>query len=169
MFWNPFEAVSGSAWPTAGTAPLLDATYKTMFKQYKDTATWIPGSVGQVYWVPNKTGLQSDVQYTTMDSALLAELQNVSKAANSAFDGLKGTYDGERGTYDTAVKDEKARLADFFKAGFDAPIKVPARPCPPSRPAAYGGPQLRKSKLGTTAGITASNFEYVDAQSGAYW
>lgn len=112
------------------------------WSEFKDTAAWVPGSAGSVYWVPNKPGLQAGMQYSKMDSGLLAEMQGVQRAAYAAFESEKGKYDGERGTYDAAVKDEKARLADFFKAGFDAPIKVPSRPCPPSRPAAYSGPSL---------------------------
>lgn len=107
---------------------------------------WIPGSIGNVYWVPQKAGSQSNIQYTTMDSSLLLELRGITDAANSAFEGAKGAYEPDRLDYNKKVADEAARLKDFFKAGFEPAIKIPTRPCPPSRPAAYAGPQLRLAK-----------------------
>lgn len=73
-------------------------------------------------------------------------MQGIQKSVNSAYDSAKGSYEGERDTYNTKLAEEKKRLADVFTAGFDAPIKVPARPCAPTRPGAYSGPQFRQTE-----------------------
>ena len=59
--------------------------------------------------------------------------------------------------YNTAINAEKTRVGDFFKAIFEAPVKIPARPpCPPTQPAAYSGPMLWGNITGLTAGATTN-------------
>lgn len=128
----------------------MKTPYAATWAEFVDTTHHIPGSVGDVYWVPGKAGLQKGFQRSVLDSALVGEMRGIQEAVYSEFRGAVGKYDGERGTYDTAVKDEKARLADFFKAGFDAPIKVPSRPCPPTRPGSYSGPSVAQTLIAAT-------------------
>lgn len=48
-----------------------------------------------------------------------------------------------RTSYDDASTAETARLADALKAAFEPKISIPARPCAPVRPSAYGGVYLK--------------------------
>jgi len=74
-------------------------------------------------------------------SALLLKAEyDALTAGYTAFSTSVTAYNTLKDTYNTALKTEKTRQADFFKAAMDAPTKIPARPCAPTTPAAYTGP-----------------------------
>jgi len=75
-----------------------------------------------------------------MDSGINMNDKAAIKSLYDAFDGSKSSYDSLKTLYDQAITDEEARVADFFKATFDAPIAIPTRPCAPDQPPAWWGP-----------------------------
>lgn len=68
--------------------------------------------------------------------------------------------------YNTAINAEKTRVGDFFKAIFEAPVKIPARPCPPTQPAAYSGPKIWGNLTGLTAAATDAQTYEKNAKAG---
>jgi len=76
---------------------------------------------------------------TTNYNNLIAEYDAV-KAGYTTFNTAVTSYNTLKDAYNTALKTEKTRKADFFKAAMDAPTKIPDRPCVPTTPLAYTGP-----------------------------
>jgi len=77
-----------------------------------------------------------------MDSATLIGMLDATTASYASYNSAKSTYDTAKTAYNTALAAEKARVADFFKAMFDPAVTIPARPCQPTMPAAYMGPNV---------------------------
>jgi len=77
-----------------------------------------------------------------MDSAQLIGMLDATNASYTTYNSAKSTYDTAKTAYNTALTAEKARVADFFKAMFDPAVTIPARPCQPTMPAAYMGPNV---------------------------
>lgn len=64
------------------------------------------------------------------------------KSAFDSFNSLKSTYDTAKTSYETQVDLRATQELDFFKNTFEPKVSVPARPCPPTQPMAYWGPNL---------------------------
>ena len=77
-----------------------------------------------------------------MDTAQVIGMIDSTTASYTSYNSAKATYDTARTAYNTALAGEKARVADFFKAMFDPAVTIPARPCQPTMPAAYSGPNV---------------------------
>lgn len=75
-------------------------------------------------------------------------LNNSYSAYNNALAGSNAAV----AAYNTAITAEKARVGDFFKAIFEAPVKIPARPCPPTQPGAWMGPMIWYNLTGALTG-----------------
>jgi hypothetical protein len=119
-------------------------------QEHKDPTQWLPGSVGEVYWVPGKAGLAKKYQISRLDAGLIGEMQALQSAQVSNYNSKKSSYDKLRGKYDEAIEKEQLRLKDFFAAGFDKAIEIPKRPSAPTKPKSYSGP----SNLGAVLTVT---------------
>ena len=58
------------------------------------------------------------------------------------YNSLLAVYSSTKTAYETAIASNKARVGDINKILFETPIAVPNRPCAPTKPAAYTGPQI---------------------------
>jgi len=82
--------------------------------------------------------------------------------AVDSYNSAKSSYDGLKNTYETALDGETARKADFFKSMFEPVIAIPERPCPPTRPAAFVGPNVDLTGLFASTSVafpTTTKFE----------
>lgn len=126
-------------------------------QMHKDPAQWLPGSVGEVYWVPGKAGLAKKYQISRLDAGLIGEMQALQDAQVNSYKSKKSSYDKLRGKYDEAIEKEQTRLKDFFAAGFDKAIEIPKRPSAPTKPKSYSGPSNLGEELGTTRLATTTH------------
>ena len=100
-------------------------------------ANWFPdsipaGNVGNFVAYANFEGSPFMTTLVTYETgSLLRSIDGTQKAYDS-YNSALGTYNTLRQTYNTALVNEKARVGDFFKSIFEAPVKIPARPCPPT-------------------------------------
>lgn len=100
-----------------------------------DPSAYIPGSVGELKFYtgkstsfPNHTGM--------VDSAVVEMIVAANKAAFDNYNNnAANPYNKDKETYNKALKDEKERQKDLFKAAFEPAIKIPKRPCAPTPPA----------------------------------
>jgi hypothetical protein len=120
-----------NAWPTAD----------------QNRANWFPntlqaGDVGGFTYYRNAPGTPFLGQKLTVNSAVLLSHIDATNAEYASFNTRAGEYNTLRTAYNSALSTEKARAADFFKSIFESPTKIPARPCGPSQPAAWMGPQI---------------------------
>ena len=75
-----------------------------------------------------------------MDSSLIFQLYGAYETTKTEFtNGPAKLYNDDRALYDTAIDEEAARKADFFKS-LGAKIAIPSRPCKPTAPPAFKGP-----------------------------
>lgn len=68
---TPDTAVT--TWLSGVTAPSTDNVQLKMHSQL-DPATWLPGSIGNVVWVPGKSGQLKKHTFTTFDAGLVKEM-----------------------------------------------------------------------------------------------
>lgn len=97
----------------------------------------VPGSIGNAIYYPGFTGPFKESQTMTVDTAVLFKLYDMKTAEYNAYEALRTTYETSKEAYNKAITNEKARRADFFKSFIDSPLTIPARPCPPTKPAKW--------------------------------
>lgn len=97
----------------------------------------VPGSIGDAIYYPGFEGPFKETQTKTIDTAVLFKLYNMKLAEYNTYEGLRTTYENLRAAYNKAVDTEKARRADIFRSALETPLTVPARPCPPTKPAKW--------------------------------
>merc|ERR1719265_579595 len=91
-------------------------------------------------WHNSAAGVYSATSTSKIDSGInMKDKAEITTLYNN-FNSSKTSYESLRNLYDQAITDEEARLADFFKATFDAPIAIPTRPCKPDTPHSWWGP-----------------------------
>lgn len=92
----------------------------------------------------------------TADTADLIKNVNVYKSLYAQFDKDVSAYNSKKDAYNTAIDTETKRRADFFAAAFSPATSIPERPCPPSQPPAYMGPNLDLSNKTWKASTVSS-------------
>jgi len=108
---------------------------------------WFPdansaGNIGNFVAYANYEGSPFLTTTVNYDSGALLRAIDAGNAANAAYTTLLNTYNTSKDSYNTALANEKTRAGDFFKSIFEAPVKIPTRPCPPTQPAAWTGPNI---------------------------
>jgi hypothetical protein len=148
--------VSGSASPfygnyVAGTYPdpISTTAWNTAVLNW-NPKTPLPGSIGNVVYWSQIPGDINPGRQLTVDSAILFDSFDSLNNSYASFNNAVASSNSAVAAYNTAVNAEKARVGDFFKAIFDAPTKIPARPCPPSQPGAWNGPRIWYNLTGLT-------------------
>jgi hypothetical protein len=129
--------------PASGTA-IASITWPTAVQ---NRLNWFPnsvvsGNVGDFVAYANLAGSPYTDTQVTYDSGILLRDLDAASSFNTAYNTAASTYNTSRTAYNTALTNEKTRAADFFKSIFEAPVKIPSRPCGPSQPAAWGGPTI---------------------------
>jgi len=136
-----------------------------------DQAQWTPlvatpGSIGSVtYWSQIANDVNPSRQIT-VDSGVLVNDWMMINGQWAGYNNALAASNTAVGAYNTAIASEKTRVGDFFKAIFEAPVKIPARPCPPTQPGAYTGPMIWGNLTGLTAGAGAPQTLEMGAKAG---
>ena len=113
---------------------------------FEDISNIVPGSIGPIGYYTNSTGpwQGSTNAKQTYDSGILMEEWNRFRALYADYETRKNTYDTAKTDYNT----KNAAQINLHTAGwtttlFAAPVTIPTRPCKPSQPAAYTGPDIQ--------------------------
>lgn len=128
--------------------------------------TKVPGSVGDItYWSQIANDVNPSRQIT-VDTGVLVNDWMMINSQWAGYNTALAASNTAVGAYNTAIAAEKTRVGDFFKAIFEAPVKIPARPCPPTQPAAYSGPMIWGNLTGLTAAAGAPQTLEMNAKAG---
>lgn len=128
LWLNPLQTIdAGTTWPVSNLA----------WKYTDYNSANVPGSIGDAIYFPGFDGPFKLTQTKTIDTAVLFKLYTMKTAEYNAYEALRTTYETSRTAYNKAIENEKARRADFFKSILETPLTIPARPCPPTKPATW--------------------------------
>jgi hypothetical protein len=109
------------------------------FQEEADPQSVPPGDIDRIAYYPYLTGPFRDTAIATISYSLINESYNAYTTMYSAFNTKVTAYNTLKDAYNTELKKEKTRNSNFVSSIFDAPIKLPTRPCPPDQPPAFQG------------------------------
>jgi hypothetical protein len=156
-------------YPASGTGTAIASIEWPIATQNR--INWFPdavvaGDIGPFSAWANLAGSPFSTTQVTYNSGLLMRDLEAVWANNAAYNTAASSYNTNRDAYNTALSNEKARAADFFKSIFEAPVKIPSRPCGPSQPAAWVGPTIDWTV--TDNSLTNSNSTAKENQYGVF-
>lgn len=147
VFINPSTSLtdSGSTWVQSSISFSYTDT---------DPSARIPGSIGDAVYYSRATGPFKTTQTLKVDQPILTDIYSTFKTNYASYTTTLNDYNGKKDAYNAALKNEKTRQGDFMTLWFNAPITIPARPCPPTQPMAYSGPAFKLSQAFGTSAVT---------------
>jgi len=143
---------------TIGTASTKFPKTDMTFYSQSNTQYFEPGYIGHYLYYPARTNsVQTTNGYVAVPSTEIISAFSSLKSNYDDFNSKVNTYNPLKDAYNKALKDEKARKADSTRATFEAPITVPERPCPPSQPIAWWGPDIDLKTITDFSAISDAN------------
>ena len=124
----------------------------------------MPGDLGKIKFFPS---LEGPFKATVSIEVPFQEIVNeysIYSDLYSAFSTLKAAYELLETEYSDAVTREESRSVAGIRGTFQAPVEIPVRPCAPTNPPTYVGPDM---KWGTGYGTLSvankeAKFAYLD-------
>lgn len=127
-------------WTVAGVSSALQAS--AVVPITSNAAMPFPGSIGDINFYPSEAGPYKYTNLQTWDYGQLKMEYDAYNVVKSAYNTRLLAYNKLKDEYNLALKEEKARVADLFRAAITPPTSIPDRPCKPDHIAAYTGPKM---------------------------
>jgi hypothetical protein len=109
------------------------------FQEETDPSTTPVGDIDLIAYYPYLTGPFKDTAIATISFSLIQESYDAYSKIYTDFNTKVTNYNKLRDAYNVELKKEKTRNSNLATMMFDAPVKLPTRPCPPDQPPAFQG------------------------------